>query len=120
VANERLEDEIQKQVRRNQLVLEQLSKEDKHLSGEENGGIEYNTLKMFDQILERNYDRWRRELAAIDDIDEQDRYYRGVIFLISTILRTGLKCDKRNIGTEVHSTEIFLMTMNTLSMIKTA
>ena len=76
----RLEDEIQAQVRKNQIVLYKLSKEDKRMDGAENGGRRYNTMKMFEQILERNYDKWLRELAAIDDIEKQDTYYRTVIY----------------------------------------
>jgi len=77
-----LEQEIAQQVRDEIIILDKLSKEDKRMSGEVIGpfGYEYDTGLMFNQILERNYDKWLRELTAIDDIAEQDTYYRTVIY----------------------------------------
>ena len=80
VKNITLEDDIKRQVRDNQIILDTLKKEDKHFTGYDKKTKEYDTRKMFDQILERNFEKWRNELAAIDDMEKQDEYYRTVIY----------------------------------------
>jgi hypothetical protein len=77
-----LGDEIRQQIRNKTFTPNTLSKEDKRLSGETVGpfGYEYDTGLMLDQIIERNGDKWQRELAVLETMEERDDYYRRVIY----------------------------------------
>jgi hypothetical protein len=75
-----LEDEIRDQVKNERIALYKLSKEEKRLTGYNKETQEYDTGMMLDHILERNLDRWREELASKESVEEQDYYYRTVIY----------------------------------------
>jgi hypothetical protein len=80
---ERFGDEIQRQVRNNQIVLGKLKKEETHLSGKftyDDGTPGYDATLMWGQILERSYEKWREELSVLLTVEEQDIYYRTVIY----------------------------------------